>query len=185
MTTTYSLGLVDDAYNMAKTLPGIKKFRRTPMLQVTPKDLPALGVYLMREQWAPDGDANAGEPAFIHELSIGFSGATALTDDKQELIDLDTILAGLCEMLLKTPAFIKKIEGFSGIDRKLNFTVLSETPVAEIQIEFKVFFRTYWPPDVPDNLETIKIRTGLKPGDTPEEQAKRHQVIGDVDLSQT
>lgn len=185
MTTTHALSVVDKVAALASTVAGWKTVRRTPMLQVQPEDLPALGVYLLREQWSPDGDANAGEPQFEHELSIGMSGAIALTDALGQLTTLDGMMASLCTTILSSTSFIAMIEGINSIDRRLTFTKESDTPLAEIQIEMRVGFRSNWPPLVVDDLEVIHVETGLKPGETQQEWDQRQQIKRDYDVSQT
>ena len=183
--TTHALRIVDKAATLARTISGWKQVRRTPMLQVQPDDLPSLGVYLLREQWAPDGDANAGEPRFIHDLSIGLSGAIAITGSDAQLIALDVLMNDLCAKLLSDTTFIVMVEGVNGIDRRLSFTKDSETPMAEIMMEMRVGFRSQWPPLVVDDLNEIHVTTALKPGDTQEEIDQRIQIFREYDLSQT
>jgi len=140
---------------------------------------------LVRELMSPDGDANAGEPRFVHDLSIGLSGAIAITDSGAQLIALDTLMNDLCTKLLSDTDFIAMIEGVNGIDRRLSFTKDSETPLAEIQVEMRVGFRSNWPPLVVDDLQTIHVTSALKLGNTQEEIDGRIQIFREYDLSQT
>jgi hypothetical protein len=52
----------------------------------------------------------------------------------------------------------------------------NETPMAEVQYDVSVFFRTGWPPIITDDLEEIVVRTGIKIGDTQDEMDQRQQI---------
>jgi hypothetical protein len=52
----------------------------------------------------------------------------------------------------------------------------NETPLAELQYDVSIFFRTGWPPVITDDLLTIDVMTGIKPGDTQTEMDQRQQV---------
>jgi hypothetical protein len=137
-----------------------KTYRKTPMMQVTPADLPMLGVYILREQRTPMGDADHAEPRFKHALTLGFSGAVhAETDDQNTLYDLEQMMAELDEVLLTNPKFVNLCEGVTGMDRQSQYAKVGETTLFEIRVEMVLAFSSYFPPKVVDDLEKIVVTT--------------------------
>jgi len=137
-----------------------KTYRKTPMMQVTPADLPMLGVYILREQRTSMGDANHAEPKFKHALTLGFSGAVhAETDDQNTLYDLEQMMAELDEVLLTNPKFVNLCEGVTGMDRQSQYAKVGETTLFEIRVEMVLAFSSYFPPKVVDDLEKIVVTT--------------------------
>ena len=52
----------------------------------------------------------------------------------------------------------------------------NETPIGELQYDVTVRYREGFPPLIMDELDTIDVKTGIKPGDTPDEMAARLQL---------
>jgi hypothetical protein len=137
-----------------------KTYRRTPMLQVQPGDLPVLAVHLLREKRVPDGQPNQAEPKFIHDLTLGFSGAVHIETDKQDQIhDLETWMATLDDILLSDPTFVRMTEGVTAMDRVGQYAKVGETTLFEIRVEMSIQFRSYFEPRVPDMLKKVVITT--------------------------
>jgi hypothetical protein len=163
--------------------------RKTPMNVVLVEHLPYLGVYIVDETMLPDGDANAGEPRFIHTLKIGFSVMVASNDMDLAAQTIDAAWwrimnriwtdAGIMNMLNSTNPDDTRIEGLvRGMRRPVfgNPQANQQTPIAELRYEISCTFRTYWPPNVTDDLLEIDVSTGVKHDDTQAEMDKRPQV---------
>jgi hypothetical protein len=72
-----------------------------------------------------------------------------------------------------------RIEGVSrGTRRHVfgNAGLNNETPIGEMQYEATVKYSADYAPVIPDDLLQIGVRTGVKPGDTPDEMAARVQT---------
>jgi hypothetical protein len=135
-------------------------YRLTPMLQVQPGDLPILGVYLLREQRIEDSQANQGEPAFKHTMTLGFSGGALVDTEKQELLpSLENMMSELDDVLLTNPTFIILTEGIVSMDRTAQFAKVGETTLYEIRVEMSLQFSSRWEPIVPDMLEKVVVDT--------------------------
>lgn len=183
--STYAIEIADKAMALlrAKTFdPAFKTFKRTPMRQVAPGDLPLLGVYILRETRSPDGDENAGEPRFFHRLHLGIAGAVSAADDGSQFVALEAMMAGIDDCLLTDPTFIRMIEGIEQMDRRSQYAIMGETPLAEIQIEMVVTFRSYWPPVVPDDYRTLHVETRYPKKDT--DPGAVQQVVEQYDIEQ-
>jgi hypothetical protein len=148
------------AYSLAVAGFGttFKTYRKTPMLQVQPYDLPTLSIQIMRERRSQDGQANQAEPKFIHELTLGFAGAVHVeTDVQNELSWLEDAMSQLDDILLTNTAFVKLTEGVLAMDRVGQWAKVGETTLFEIRVEMTVQFRSYFPPVVNDVLKTVHI----------------------------
>jgi hypothetical protein len=124
-----------------------KTYRQTPMLQVQPGDLPVLAVHILREKRVPDGQPDQTMPKFIHDLTLGVSGAVHVETDKQD------------DILLSDPSFVRLTEGVSAMDRVGQYAKVGETTLFEIRVEMNIGFRSYFDPRVPDDFTVIHITT--------------------------
>jgi len=163
--------------------------RKTPMNVVQIEHLPYLGVYLVDEAMLPDGDANAGPPHFIHTLRVAFSVMIANNDMDAAEAMVDAAWWRIMNRLL-TDAHIMNVYYSTNPDNTLieavtrgtrrhvfGATALNQqTPIAELRYEMSCTFRSYWPPVITDELLEIDVSTGVKPGDTADEMARRLQV---------
>ena len=146
-----------------------KTYRKTPMLQVQPTDLPLLGVYILREQRTPMGNANHAEPKFKHALTLGFSGAIwADTDDQNKLYQLEETMSELDDILLTNPKFVTLVEGFTGMDRQSQYAKVGETTLFEIRVEMQMEFSGWFDPVVTDDFNTLHVTLEYPPGVDPD-----------------
>ena len=84
--------------------PGAKaRIRRTPVMPPQASEVPCLLVYLTGQRMTADGDANHGEPSFVHEAVLNVSGV--LRADKAADLDDKTSAASaeILETLLEAP----------------------------------------------------------------------------------
>lgn len=182
--STYAIEVANKALAVLQATPfnpAFKTFKRTPMRQVSPGDLPLLGVYILRETRSPDGDANAGEPRFFHRLHLGIAGAVSAADDGSQFATLESMMSQIDDRLLTNPSFVNMIEGIEQMDRRSQYAIMGETPLAEIQIEMIVTFRTYWPPVITDDYRTFHVETRYPMGADP---ARVQQVVEQYDIPQ-
>ena len=148
-----------------------KTYRQTPMLQVQPGDLPVLAVHILRERRSTDGQSNQAEPKFIHDLTLGFSGAVHVETDKQDQIhDLEEWMATLDDILLSDPQFVNLTEGVTAMDRVGQYAKVGETTLFEIRIEMNVQFRSNFTPRIHDVLATVDVKTKVPDGTPPLER---------------
>jgi hypothetical protein len=140
--------------------PAFKTYRKTPMLQVQPNNLPVLSVLILRERREQDGQSNQAEPKFIHALTLGISGAVQIeTDSQNELSSLEDTMSYVDALLLGDSRFVNLTEGILSMDRLGQYAKLGEITLYEIRVEMVVQFRSYWPPNVTDMLEKVVITT--------------------------
>jgi hypothetical protein len=147
----------------------------------------------------PDGDLNAGEIRFTHYLKLGFSVVVKNPDPVATEATLDQAFWAIMNTLWRDPYLTNmiyttpytgvggtpdntRIEGVSrGTRRHVfgNAGLNNETPIGELQYEATVKYEADYGPIIPDNLLTLSVRTGVKPGDTSDEMAQRQQVGAD------
>jgi hypothetical protein len=149
--------------------PRFKTYRNTPALQVTPQDLPMLGVYILRERRVQSGHANHAIPDFQAELTLGFSGACqADTEDQNQLLVLEEMMTELDDMLLTNAVYVKRVEGFTGMDRQSQYAKVGETTLFEIRVEMQMTYRTWFNPVVVDDFNTMHLTLQYPPNVDPD-----------------
>ena len=172
--------------------------RKNRMLSVQPQLLPYLGVYIIDETMLPDGDANAGCIRFSHTLRIGFSVMIANNDQVVAEQGVDAAWWRIMNRLWPDQYIMNllgtmnphtgtenpdntRIEGITRGVRRHVFGAAglnNETPLAELQYDVSIFYRTDWPPIITDDLEEIDIKTGIRIGDSQAEMDQRQQFHG-------
>jgi hypothetical protein len=195
---SYSLQIRDTFFNALSATTFFSRYtrRRTRMLRIQHELLPYLGVYLIDDPMMPDGDGNAGEVRFLHNLRVGFSVMVAGNDQDALEGELDAAYDCICDRLWAdqyvmnvadtynpTTGFQNvgdvKIESIERGMRKHVFglvTLNSETPVGELQYDVTCRHREGFPPTITDDLLLIDVKTGVKPGDTQDEMNQRIQI---------
>jgi hypothetical protein len=190
-TQSYSLVIRDALFDAVSSDPFFADYtcRKTKMLAVQTQLLPYLGVYIIDETMTPDGDANAGMIRFSHTLRVGFSAMVANNDQVIAELQIDAAFwrimnrlwpdQHIMNVLLSSLPDNVMIESIPRGSRRPVFgatSLANETPIAEVQYDVSVFYRSDWPPVITDDLLTIDVVTGVKPGDTQAEMANRQQV---------
>jgi hypothetical protein len=196
-TQSYSLVIRDVFHDALARDPFFACYtkRKTKMLTVQPDILPFLGVYIMDETMLPDGDLNAGFYDFIHTLRIGFSAIIANNDQAVAEAQIDAAFWRIMHVLWTDPYIINVISTynptlgsgnpdntrFEGISRGVRRHVFgttqsnNETPLAELQYDVSVQYRSMWMPTIVDDLNEVDLRTGIKIGETKEQMDQRQQ----------
>ena len=160
-----------------------KTYRKTPMLQVGPGDLPLLGIYILREQRAALGNANHAEPKFKHSVTLGFSGAVhAETEDQDKLYGLEELMSELDDILLTNSKFVNLTEGFTSMDRQSQYAKVGETTLFEIRVEMVFEFTSNFPPKVEDIFETLHVTTQFP--DKEHADAGTPQIVREYEIAQ-
>jgi hypothetical protein len=192
-TQSFSLVIRDAFFGALSSDPffGSYTCRKAKMLQVQPQLLPYLGVYIIDETMLPDGDTNAGHIRFNHTLRVGFSVMIANNDQVVAELQIDAAWwrimhrlwpdQHIMNLLVSSNPDNTIVESITRGTRKHVFGTSglnNETPLAELQYDVSIFFRTGWPPIITDDLEEIDISTGVKPGDTQAEMDQRQQFHG-------
>jgi hypothetical protein len=190
-TQSFSLVIRDVFYDALSSDPFFASYtcRKNKMISVQPQLLPYLGVYIIDENMVPDGDANAGHIRFSHTLRIGFSVMIANNDQVIAEQGVDAAWWKIMNRLWPDQHIMNllnssnpdntRIEGVTrGVRRHVFGTagLNNETPLAELQYDVSIFYRTGWPPIITDTLDEIDVTTGIKIGDTQEEMDQRQQI---------
>jgi len=170
--------------------------RKTKMLPARPETLPYLGVYIIDDTQLPDGDGNAGEVRFITACRIGFSVMIANNDQVVLEAGLDAAWRRIMTRLWPDQYIMNLLDTtnphtgknnpdntrIESVERGMRRFVFgasmdnNETPLGELQYDITVRYREDFPPVITDELDTIDVKTGIKPGDTPDEMAARLQL---------
>jgi len=182
---SYSLVIRDMFFEAVMAMPffagGGFTGRKCKAHQIQPQDMPFLGLYIVSEEFVPDGDGNAGHIAFVHTLKLGFSVVMQNNDIDVSEQKMDAafwaIMNGLWRdeyitNMLDTQAYGHpaipsnpdnvRIESVSrGMRRHLwgDTKLTNETPVCEMQCEVSVVYRTEFGPVIDDDLLNIHVET--------------------------
>ena len=190
-TQSFALVIRDVFYDALSSDPFFASYtcRKNKMLSVQPQLLPYLGVYILDETMLPDGDANAGHIRFSHTLRIGFSVMIANNDQVVAEQGVDAAWwkimnrlwpdQNIMNLLESSNPDNTRIESITRGARRHVFGTAglnNETPLAELQYDVSIFYRTGWPPIITDDLDEIDVTTGIKIGDTQDEMDQRQQV---------
>ena len=167
---------------------------RTNQVPIQRAQLPVLGVYLLDEKMTPDGDWNAGDIRFIHDVRYGFSIVIAQNDADAAEQTLDaawwTVMGGIWANISAMKMFNNPnpdgttIEGCMLGIRRLVYGAVglnNETPTAELQYEATCRFRTDWPPTILDTLQTMVVT--VVPGGFDPTQTETITVEYDFDAT--
>ena len=195
---SYSWVIRDMFLDRLKQAPFFASFtpRKNKSLQIMTAHIPIIGVYFVNEDMVPDGDLNAGEIRFTHFLKLGFSAIIVNNDPVACEAKLDQAFWAIMNTLWRDPYLTNlidtrrypggvgnpdnvRIEGVSrGVRRHVfgNAGKDNETPIGEMQYEATVKYSADYGPVIPDSFLQMGVRTGIKPGDTPDEMAARNQV---------
>jgi hypothetical protein len=162
-----------------------KTYRKTPMLQVAPQDLPVLGIYRLRRKSTAWGQSNHAEPKFQRELMLGFSAAIhAPTATQDDVLALHATMEELEDMLLSNPAFVNLSDGFEALDEIAQVAKVGETTLYEIRNEMTITLgQTFFPPNIPDWFNTMHVESRYPTADV--DPAEIQQVIVQYDVDET
>jgi hypothetical protein len=200
ITATQSFGWVirDMFFDKLLTAPFFAGFtaRKSNQLPINSNHLPYLGIFIVNEDMSPEGDPNAGDIRFIHNLKLGFSVIVVNNDPVACETKLDQAFWTIMNTLWRDPYLTNmiwttpytgiggtpdntRIEGVARGSRRNIFGAgghNNETPIGEMQYEATVIFRAEYPPVITDDLLQIGVRTGVKAGDTQAEMDARPQT---------
>lgn len=198
VTEVQSFGWVirDMFFDKLMTTTFFKQFhaRKTNALPI--ESLPYLAITIVNEDMVPDGDYNAGEIRFIHNLRLGFSVVVANNDQVACEATLDQAFWVIMNTLWRDPYLTNMISTMpytgvggtpdntriEGVTRGSRRNVFgngghnNETPIGELRYEATVLFRADYAPIITDSLLKIGVRTGVKPGDTQHDMDGRSQT---------
>ena len=155
----------------APTFSSVKKFAKNRGKgPVQPENLPFFACYIMDENYAPDGDINAGAPHFRNRVRLGFSVIVTASDNDVAEANINIAHNAIMNYLTRQDwwHFVLddgvwpgvQIEGIERVSWKPvfgNAGINNETPIAELQMEMTVCFRTYFPPVVTDDFLDMHV----------------------------
>jgi len=162
--------------------------RALPIESGGPVQIPFLGVYLLEENMAPDGDPNAGDIRLDHAVPIGFQIIMKNNNSDILLQMMDQATWFIMNQLFRDNTFTNRCvtnmpdnTTFEGVIRgrvreRWGVTgATQEMPVVERLLELVFRFRTSWCPTEFPDLERITVTTAFPPGDA-QGQSETHQV---------
>jgi hypothetical protein len=165
--STLTTMIRDAAYARLIRITEWRTTRKTPLSPLQPGDVPALGVFLLRETYQPDGDANAGPPRYIVDAVI----SVAILDiaGKPEVIEgsVDRLVDQALDALLCDGTFLGLrdgrdrpiIDSVPAIQRSYHFPQMGESYYLECRLQMTFRFMCFFEANAPYTLHTIDIDT--------------------------
>jgi hypothetical protein len=165
-----AIAIRDAAYDRLSGLStaGIPLFKYTGFVPVEkePDDqLPSLLVIALSETFTPEGDANAGEPAFINELTLALAMAASGNSREKDDARLTLRTTAVLTTLLRDPTFLAMFEGVTRITAKRDFDTDGERFFARARVDLTIQYRTDFPPIVIDDFLAVEVEGRPVPGD--------------------
>ena len=164
-----------------------KSTRKIPFPTLTPDMLPALGVYLLREQMSPDGDDNHAMPRYMVDAVIGFmlidlandpAVLEGAIDDRLDLIE-NTLLCDHTFLDLRDTETDKPIiESVPQISRTYQFPRDAESYYIEARLQMTFRFRCKFEQVLGPDLHEVDVE--VRHGDMAESTDSFYQkfIIG-------
>lgn len=134
------------------------RVQRNSALPTKDSQVPCCLVYFGGDTMVAEGDANAGEPNFVHSLRLAVSGLVKA--DSAAFLDgaLDDAMEAILSVLLHDGEWVGLSEAIERIDRTYEFHERDRLLMAEARLVFTLSYRSDWPPVVTDLLESVAMR---------------------------
>jgi hypothetical protein len=172
-TQSYSHVIRDSFFAALVQLPFFAGFkaRRSQQLPIQEPLLPYLGVYIVSEEMPSDGDWDAGDIRFIHDLRIGCQVIIQNNDPVDAELQLDAAFwaimnglwtnDGLTNMLGSAMPDNTRIEGVPRGTRRHVWSSIgsNQIPIGELEYIATVRYRSEWWPPITDDLLEIDVQT--------------------------
>lgn len=140
-----------------------KTIRRTPYRTLLPTDLPALTVFILREDFSADGGVNQGFIKFKNNITIGIAVARGFNEVGGLDGDIDTDADLIRRSLLTNAQFTKRyqwgglFEGVPTMSRSQTWPQDAEAFMVELRLELVFTVRQWFFPIITDHLYEMDV----------------------------
>jgi hypothetical protein len=166
--STLSVQIRDAAFTRITTvITSFASTRKTPFPTIQTDQVPALGVFLLREQYSPDGDADVGPPRYVTDATIAIAVVNLSSDPAVLDGSIDSDVDLILDTLLCDPTFLDLrdtvtgqpiIEAIPQITRTTRFPKEGETYYCEVSLQMTFRFRCFFEPLAPNELEIVSVQ---------------------------
>ena len=167
---TAAIAIRDAAYARLVAAMGasFKATRKVPIPTLQADQVPQLGVFLLQEQYSPQGDFRTGPPRFNVDATYGFSvvdlaSAPGVLDGA-----LDGFIDRIETTLLTDPTFLELFEGVSGMKRSYEWFKDGETYYAEARLQMNIGYAAEFLPVTANALQQVAVTS--EPGAIPADE---------------
>lgn len=160
---------------LAANIAPWKVTRKSPIPTLQTGDVPALGVFVMRESYQQDGDANVGPPRYIVDAVI--SAAVIDLASKPDVLEgsVDAKVDAILNTLLQDGTFIDLrwtdgkpvIDSVPSIQRTYQFPQIGESYYLECRLQMTFRFMCFFEPLAPNALTTVAVTPNPSPIASP------------------
>jgi hypothetical protein len=184
---TVAAQIRDAIYSRLSTIAGYTTYRKVPVPQLQPEQLPALSIFVLNGRAVPDGDGNVGEPRLIWDDTIGISVCRGFEDPAMMEGTIDAEVDNILNLLLTDATFSTfgagaLWEALNSASRRWVFPQDGEAYFAELRLELTFRSRADYPPVVTANLTNVNIKTVFPVGANQQAIDGTLQVQASIDL---
>lgn len=185
--STITTFIRDAIYDRLVPIYAWKSTRKSPIPTLQSGSVPALGVFVLRETYQPDGDANVGPPRYIVDAVISVA-VLALASDTDVLEgSVDTLIDQILDALLTDGTFIDLrwtdgspvLDSVPTIQRTYNFPQIGETYYLESRLQMTFRFMCYFEPKAPNAFTTVDVHI-----ENLDDKAKSGPAVLEITLDQ-
>lgn len=138
-------------------VPGIVKTFKARILPRQDADVPYASVWNAGDRTEPNGDANVGEPSFIHHLTVVVDVMVAAETEADAGDLAETLAERIRAALLTDPSWLDFVEAVERCEVRYAYPKDAEALFVQGMIEIEVLIRSAWPPALPNDLKTIAV----------------------------
>ena len=151
------IAIRDGTVARLSAVPGLRKVFKARTIPGQDNQLPYAAVWLAGERTSAWGDANVGDPTFVHALTLVIDvmakAGNEATLDQDIIAFVETIRA----TLMTDPSWVRLFESIERCDARYAYPKEAQDIVVQGMIEFEVTFRSEWPPVLPQTLSQVGV----------------------------
>jgi hypothetical protein len=149
------LDIRDATHERLQDITGVKAVLKTRTLPTKDEQLPVICVAHGGENGRPNGDANAGPPAFNNDFHLLITVVDLATSDLVLDAGISLMVEEIKQTLFTDTTWLELFEGIEAFSVSYHFPREAEIVLCEARMELTVSFRSVWPPFVINPLEEI------------------------------
>lgn len=151
------IAIRDGTVTRLQTVPGLKGVFKGRTIPMKDGAMPYACVWHAGDRTDPIGDANVGEPRFMHTLALAIDVVTSAPNEATLDTDIVTLVEAIKATLLTDTSWVELFEGIESFDTRYIYPPETNLFFVQAAVEVKVTFRSSWPPYAPNDFEQVQV----------------------------
>lgn len=151
------IAIRDATFDRIATVPGFKNVFKANSSPNQDAQMPYACIWYSGERTEPNGDANAGVPAFKHTLTLTVDVVVRNVSDPAMDAEIVALVETTRATLLTDPDWVAMVEGIERIDTRYTYPSTAQDIVVLAVIELEVTYRSEWPPTLAHDLDVVTV----------------------------